>query len=73
MDSEQYRNLMWHVRYVESLLEHITTTTTVWGGGVNALYANQNSPYISRSVIRRAQMHNAQIANRLSGIGRCGF
>ena len=32
MDSEQYRNLMWHVRYVESLLEHITTTTTVWGG-----------------------------------------
>ena len=72
MDSEQYRNLMWHVRYVESLLEHITTTTTVWGG-VNALYANQNSPYISRSVIRRVRMRSARIANRLSGIGRCGF
>ena len=31
MNNEQYRNLMWHLRYVESLLENVADANAVGG------------------------------------------
>lgn len=45
MNNEQYRNLMWHLLYTESLLENVADANAV-GGIVNALYAKQNSLHI---------------------------
>ena len=49
MDNQQYRNLIWHLFYVESLLENVAIATD-GGGYVNALSAKQRFPYFSRSV-----------------------
>lgn len=67
MDNEQYRNLMWHLTYVESLLEN-AAANTVGGGIVNALCAKQNSLHSVPSAQRRAPMRNARIVNRWNGI-----
>ena len=32
MNEKQYRDLMWHLRYVESLLENVATATNSEGG-----------------------------------------
>ena len=71
MDNEQYRNLMWHLYYVESLLENVATATT--GGYANARSAKQRFLYFSRSVKEFAKMRSAPNATRLNVTENYGY
>lgn len=76
MDNKQYKDLMWHLSYVESLLEKLTDTTDfvfVQGGGTSALLVKQNFASSSRLAKLRVRMLNARIAVHWKDIGRCGF
>lgn len=77
MNNEQYRNLMWHLLYTESLLENVADANAVGGGGiVNARFANQSCASSCRLVYLlfcRVPMRNVRSVNHWSGIVRCGF
>ena len=72
MDNQQYRNLMWHLSYVESLLENVATATT-GGGYSNAQSAKQMFPYFSRSVKKFAKMRCVPNATRLNVTENYGY
>lgn len=72
MNNEQYRNLMWHLLYVEGLLENVADANAV-GGLMNALFVTQKFAPIFRLERHCVRMRNAQIVNQWSGTVRCGF
>ena len=46
MDNEQYKKLMWHLLYVESLLENVAEATG--GANMNVQFAKLNSLHFFR-------------------------
>ena len=72
MDNKQYRNLIWHLSYVESLLENVAIATN-GGGYASAQSAKQRFPYFSRSVKKFARMQCAPNANRWNVTENYGY
>ena len=73
MDNERYRNLMWHLLYVESLLENVSDATWLCA---SVPFANQKYVPIFRSAYDHrfhVPMLNVRIVIRLNVTGLCGF
>ena len=60
MNDQQYRNLMWHLLYVESMLENIADSNAV-GGGLRVSRLSLKNPCVP-SVRRKPQTECAMPA-----------